>query len=104
MEINMDFTTIQKTFETQAKIFADMMQPNELKDIQKKSKDFALTVLEAQTKAVLSGLETVGKFAGKESTTYLLKVTELVDTTYENAKEIIETGTIKGFAYAGDKK
>ena len=100
----MDFTTIQKTFETQAKIFADMMQPNELKDIQKKSKDFALTVLEAQTKAVLSGLETVGKFAGKESTTYLLKVTELVDTTYENAKEIIETGTIKGFAYAGDKK
>jgi hypothetical protein len=36
MEINMDFTTIQKTFETQAKIFADMMQPNELKDIQKK--------------------------------------------------------------------
>ena len=100
----MDFTTIQKTFETQVKNFADVMQPKELKDAQKKSKEFALTVLDAQTKAILSGIEALGKFAGKESTTYLLKVTELVDTTYENAKEIIETGTIKGFAYAGDKK
>lgn len=104
MEINMDFTTIQKTFETQSKIFADALQPKELKDVQKKSKDFALTVLDAQTKAILTGIEALGQFAGKESTTYLLKVTELVDTTYENAKEIIETGTIKGFAYAGDKK
>lgn len=100
----MDFTTIQKTFETQSKIFVDALQPKELKDVQKKSKQFALTVLDAQTKALLSGIEALGQFAGKESTTYLLKVTELVDTTYENAKEIIETGTIKGFAYAGDKK
>ena len=100
----MDFTTIQKTFETQSKIFADAMQPKELKEIQKKSKEFALSILDAQTKAVLTGIEAVGKFAGKDSTTYLLKVTQLVDTTYENAKEVIETGTIKGFAYAGDKK
>ena len=104
MEINMDFTTIQKTLETQSKIFTDALQPKELKDVQKKSKEFALTMLDAQTKAIMSGIEALGKFAGKESTTYLLKVTELVDTTYENAKEIIETGTIKGFAYAGDKK
>jgi len=100
----MDFTTITKTFETQAKMLADVMQPKELQDVQKKSKEFALSVLDAQTKATLSGLEAFGKFAGKESTTYLLKVTELVDTTYENAKEIIQTGTIKGFAHAGDKK
>jgi hypothetical protein len=104
LEINMDFTTITKTFETQSKMFADVMQPHEFKDVQQKSKDFALTVLDAQTKAIVSGIEAFGKFAGKESTTYLLKVTELVDTTYTNAKEIIQTGTIKGFAHAGDKK
>ena len=34
MEINMDFTTIQKTFETQSKILADAVQPKELKEIQ----------------------------------------------------------------------
>ena len=100
----MDFTTIQKTFETQSKIFADAMQPKELKEIQKKSKEFALALLDAQTKATLSGIEALGQLAGKESTTYLLKVTELVDKTYENAKEVIKTGKIKGFAYAGDKK
>lgn len=104
MEINMDFTTIQKTFQTQAKMFADIMQPNELKDIQNKSKEFALSVLDASTKATLTGIEAVGKFAGPNSTTYLLEVTKLVDTTYENAKEIIQNGTIKGFAHAGDKK
>jgi hypothetical protein len=100
----MDFTTITKTFETQAKMLAEAMQPVELQDVQKKSKEFALALLDTQTKATMSGLEAFGKFAGKESTTYLLKVTELVDTTYTNAKEIIQTGTIKGFAHAGDKK
>ena len=100
----MDFTTIQKTFETQVKNLTDSFQPKELKDVQKKSKEFALALLDAQTKATLSGIEALGQLAGKESTTYLLKVTELVDKTYENAKEIIETGTIKGFTYAGDKK
>jgi hypothetical protein len=66
-----DFTTIQKTFETQSKMFADIVQPVELQDFQKKSKEFALNFL---------------------------------DTTYQYAKEIIETGTIKGFAANGNKK
>jgi hypothetical protein len=66
-----DYTTIQKTFETQSKMFADIMQPKELKDIQEKSKEFALNFL---------------------------------DTTYQYAKEIIETGTIKGFITNGNKK
>ena len=103
-EINMDFTTIQKTFETQSKIFTDALQPKELKEVQKKSQDFALALLDASTKATLTGIEALGQFAGKESTTYLLQVTKLVDSTYENAKEVIKTGKIKGFAYAGDKK
>ena len=99
-----DYNTIQKTFETQSKMFADVIQPTELKDIQKKSKEFAVSLLDATTKATLTGIEAVGKLAGPNSTTYLLEVTKLVDATYENAKEIIQTGTIKGFAYAGDKK
>lgn len=99
-----DFNTIQKTFETQVKNFADVAQPKELKDIQKKSKEFAVSMLDVSTTATLTGIEAFGKFAGPSSTTYLLEVTKLVDKTYENAKEIIQTGTIKGFAYAGDKK
>jgi hypothetical protein len=66
-----DYNTIQKTFESQAKMFADIMQPVELKVVQEKSKDFALNLL---------------------------------DTTYQYAKEIIETGTIKNFALNGNKK
>lgn len=99
-----DFNTIQKTFETQSKMFADVIQPAELKDIQKKSKEFAVSMLDASTKATMTGIEAFGKFAGPHSTTYLLEVTKLVDTTYENAKEIIQNGTIKGFANVGDKK
>jgi hypothetical protein len=100
----MDFTTITKTFETQAKMFTEAMQPVELQDVQKKSKEFTVSLLDASTKATLTGLEAFGKFAGPNSTTYLLEVTKLVDKTYENAKEIIQNGTIKGFANAGDKK
>ena len=99
-----DFTTFQKTFETQSKMFADVLQPKELKDIQKKSKDFALSILDNNTKATLSVIEAVGSFAGAPATPTLMKVSDLVDTTYQYAKEIIETGTIKGFALNGNKK
>ena len=99
-----DYTTFQKTFETQSKMFADVLQPKELKDIQKKSKDFALTLLDTNTKATLSVIEAVGAYAGPNATSGLVKAADLVDTTYQYAKEIIETGTIKGFALNGNKK
>lgn len=100
----MDYTTIAKTFENTTKNFVDTFVTKEAKEAQKKAQDFALALLDANTKATLTGIEALGQLAGKESTTYLLEVTKLVDSTYENAKEIIKTGTIKGFAYAGDKK
>jgi len=99
-----DYNTIQKTVETQFKNFASAAKTKEMKEIESKSKEFAVSMLDASTKATLTGLEAFGKFAGPNSTTYLLEVTKLVDAAYENAKEIIQTGTIKGFAYAGDKK
>jgi hypothetical protein len=99
-----DFNTIQKTFETQSKMFADVVQPKELKDVQKASKEFALSVLDNSTKATLSGIQFFNEVSGSKSTTYLMKVTELVEAAHENAKEIIQTGTIKGFALNGNKK
>ena len=100
----MDFTTIAKTAESTFKNYINTFVTKEVKDSQKKSQEFALAVLDAQTKATLTGIEALGKLAGPESTTYLLEVTKLVDTTYENAKEVIKTGTIKGFAFDGNKK
>jgi hypothetical protein len=100
----MDFTTIAQTAEKTFKNYIDTFVTKEIKETQKKSQEFALAVLDAQTKATLTGIEALGKLAGSESTTYLLEVTKLVETAHKNAKEVIETGTIKGFAYAGDKK
>jgi hypothetical protein len=96
-----DFTTLQKTFETQSKMFADIVQPVELKDFQKKSKEFALTLLDTNTKVTKSVIEAVGSFASPQAKS---TASDLVDTTYQYAKEIIETGTIKGFAANGNKK
>jgi hypothetical protein len=96
-----DFTTLQKTFETQSKMFADIIQPVELQDFQKKSKEFALTLLDTNTKVTKSVIEAVGSFTGSQAKT---TASDLVDTTYQYAKEIIETGTIKGFAANGNKK
>jgi hypothetical protein len=96
-----DFTTLQKTFETQSKMFADIIQPVELQDFQKKSKEFALTLLDTNTKVTKSVIEAVGSFASPQAKT---TASDLVDTTYQYAKEIIETGTIKGLVANGNKK
>ena len=89
----MDYTTIAKTVETTFKNYIDTFLTKEVKDSQKKSQEFALAVLDAQTKATLTGIEALGKLAGSESTTYLLEVTKSVETAYDNAKEIIKNGT-----------
>ena len=99
-----NLNTIQETTKYFADQFAHYAVAKDVKEFTKKSQDFAVAVIDAQYKATVATFDAIGSFAGKESTTYLEKAKEVVDTVTENAKEIIQTGTIKAFANAGYKK
>ena len=99
-----NLNTIQDTTKYFADQFAQYAVAKDVKEFTKKSQDFAVAVIEAQHKATVATFDAFGAFAGKESTTYLEKAKEIVDTVTENAKEIIQTGTLKSFANAGHKK
>ena len=99
-----DFNTYTKQYQDLANQVTDLLSPKSLKDAQEKSKNFALDILTTATEATQSNLEAVSKLTGKESKQYFVKASDLVDTTYQYAKEIIETGTIKSFALPGYTK
>lgn len=99
-----DFTTYTKQFEQAAQQVTDFFAPKQFKEAQEKSKNFALDLLTASTEATHSNIEAFSKLAGKESAVYFDKASDLVDTTYQYAKEIIETGSVKSFALSGYKK
>ena len=99
-----NLNTIQEITKYFADQFATYAVAKDVKEFTKKSQDFAVAVIEAQHKATVATFDAFGAFAGKESTTYLEKAKEVVDTVTENAKEIIQTGTIKAFVNAGHKK
>jgi hypothetical protein len=96
------------TFKETSKYFADQFTsyatPKDVKELTKKSQDFTLALIDANAEATLTAIQAFGEFAGSESTTYLLKVTEVVNQITENAKEIVQTGTFKAPSYAGYKK
>lgn len=98
------FNTYLKQFEDAANQVTDLFSPKQLKDAQDKSKTFALDMLTTATEATHSNIEAVAKLAGKDAKVYFTKASDLVDTTYQYAKEIIETGTIKSFALPGYTK
>ena len=99
-----DFNTYTKQYQDFANQVTDLLSPKSLKDAQDKSKTFALDILTTVTEATQSNIEAVSKLTGKESKQYFVKASDLVDTTYQYAKEIIETGTIKSFALPGYTK
>ena len=98
------FNTYLKQFEQATQQVTDFFAPKQFKEAQDKSKAFALDLLNASTEATQSNIEAFGKLAGKESAAYFDKASDLVDTTYQYAKEIIETGTIKSLALPGYTK
>jgi LPS O-antigen subunit length determinant protein (WzzB/FepE family) len=98
------FNTYLKQFEQAANQVTDLLAPKQFKEAQDKSKTFALDILTAATEATHSNIEAVAKLAGKDAKEYFTKASDLVDTTYQYAKEIIETGTIKSFALPGYTK
>jgi hypothetical protein len=99
-----DLNTIQQT----TKYFADQFNTfyinKDIKEMTKKSQNFLVSLIDINAKAAVATIDVLSTFAGTDSTTYLDKAKEAVDTVTENAKEIIQTGTIKSFAYAGHKK
>ena len=99
-----DFNTYTKQYQDLANQVTDLLSPKSLKDAQDKSKTFALDILNIATEATQSNIEAVSKLTGKEFQVYLDKSSDLVDTTYQYAKEIIETGTIKNFSVLGYTK
>jgi len=99
-----DFTTFTKQFEQATQQATEFFAPKQFKEAQEKSKSFALDLLNITTEATQSNIEAFGKLAGKESAVYFDKASDLVDTTYQYAKEIIETGSVKSFALSGYKK
>lgn len=99
-----NLNTIQETTKYFADQFATYAVAKDVKEFTKKSQDFAVSVIDAQHKATVAAFDAFGAFAGKESTTYLDKAKEVVDTVTENAKEIIQTGTLKSVTHAGHKK
>ena len=99
-----NLNTIQETTKYFADQFAQYAVAKDVKEFTKKSQDFAVSVIDAQHKATVATFDAFGAFAGKESTTYLDKAKEVVDTVTENAKEIIQTGTLKSFTNVGHKK
>ena len=98
------FSTYTKQAEQFANQVAEFFTPKQFKEAQEKSKNFALDILTTATEATQSNIEAVSKLTGKESKQYFTKASDLVDTTYQYAKEIIETGTIKSFALPGYTK
>ena len=98
------FSTYTKQAEQFANQVTEFFTPKQFKEAQEKSKNFALDILTTATEATQSNLEAVSKLTGKESKQYFIKASDLVDTTYQYAKEIIETGTIKSFALPGYTK
>ena len=98
------FTTYAKQFEQTTKQVTEFFTPKQFKEAQEKSKTFALDILNIATEATQSNIEAVSKLTGKEFQVYLDKSSDLVDTTYQYAKEIIETGTIKNFSITGYTK
>ena len=98
------FSTYTKQAEQFANQVTEFFTPKQFKEAQQKSKTFALDILNIATEATQSNIEAVSKLTGKEFQVYLDKSSDLVDTTYQYAKEIIETGTIKSFALPGYTK
>ena len=99
-----DFNTYTKQYQDLANQVTDLFAPKNVKEAQQKSKTFALELLTTATEAAQSNIEAVSKLTGKEFQVYFDKSSDLVDTTYQYAKEIIETGTIKSFALPGYTK
>lgn len=99
-----DFTTYTKQFEQAANQVTDFFAPKQFKQAQEKSKKLALDLLANTTEATQSNLDAVARLVGKDAEVYFTKASDLVDTTYQYAKEIIETGSIKSFALSGYKK
>ena len=99
-----DFTTFTKQFEQATQQATEFFAPKQFKEVQDKSKSFALEVLATTTEATQSNIQAFGKLAGKDADVFFAKASNLVDTTYQYAKEIIETGTIKSVALSGYKK
>ena len=99
-----NLNTIQETTKYFADQFATYAVAKDVKEFTKKSQDFAVSVIDVQHKATVATFDAFGAFAGTGSTTYLDKAKEVVDTVTENAKEIIQTGTLKSFANVGHKK
>jgi hypothetical protein len=99
-----NLNNIQETTKYFADQFTTYAVAKDAKEFTKKSQEFTVSLIDAQYKATIAAFDAIGAFAGTESTTYLDKAKEVVNTVTENAKEIIQTGTFKSATHAGHKK
>jgi hypothetical protein len=67
-----------------------------------KSKDFTLAMIDANKQAAHATIEAIKGFVGKDFATYTYGLTYVADEIANNARKIVEN--FSGLANAGDKK
>ena len=74
----------------------------DFKELTQKTKEFTLFAIDAQEKGTKTVINSLEKFLGAESATYLNGFTKVAEEVSNNARKIVED--CSGFAYAGNKK
>jgi hypothetical protein len=71
-------------------------------ELNQKSKDFTLAMIDANAEATQATIEAIKCFVGKDFATYTYGLTYIADEIANNARKIVEN--FSGLAVAGNKK